>query len=159
MSVHLLRSVLQISPALQLQLYDLLFGRYPICDYHNTASSISEDRVPLLVSTSEDESPPTFSVGRRGKLSTMASKDVAQTSAIETQRSTGFWNGTGEVYAPDRLEGTGDKTADMEMRAPAGEDGVNAEVLEHALEALEGKKKVWYAYLLTKDFWLVMLIG
>ncbi|CZS93774.1 hypothetical protein WAI453_001217 [Rhynchosporium graminicola] len=36
---------------------------------------------------------------------------------------------------------------------------VSPEVLANALETLEGKKKSWYSYLLTKDFWIVLLIG
>lgn len=36
---------------------------------------------------------------------------------------------------------------------------VDEAVLEQGIHALEGKKKAWYAYLLTKDFWIVLLIG
>lgn len=52
----------------------------------------------------------------------------------------------------------------MEMRAESqdgtAEDGdVPPEVLYQGIEALEGKGKVWYAYLMTRDFWLVLVIG
>lgn len=36
---------------------------------------------------------------------------------------------------------------------------VDAEILEHAIENLEAKKKVWWAYLLTRDFWIIILLG
>lgn len=89
----------------------------------------------------------------------MADKNVeTKTTAIETQRDVG--NGNGESYkGSDGLKGVGEESGSMEMHAQVGEDGVDPEVLEHAIEALEGKKKAWYAYLLTRDFWLVLLIG
>lgn len=61
----------------------------------------------------------------------------------------------GESYkANDGLEGSGS----MEMRGERGEE-VDAEVLEQGIEALESRGKKWYAYLLTRDFWLVLAIG
>jgi len=39
------------------------------------------------------------------------------------------------------------------------DQNVNPEVLEHAMEALEGQKKAWYTYLTTRDFWIVLLLG
>lgn len=45
------------------------------------------------------------------------------------------------------------------VRAVNGEDAVDEVVLEQALQALETKKTSWYAYLTTKDFWLVLAIG
>lgn len=36
---------------------------------------------------------------------------------------------------------------------------VDGEILEHAIENLEAKKKVWWAYLLTRDFWIIILLG
>ena len=88
----------------------------------------------------------------------MASKNVTKTTAIEMQRE--FDNGNVESYkSSDGLEGMGDESASMDMRAQVREDEVDVEILERGIEALEGKKKAWYAYLLTKDFWLVLLIG
>ena len=89
----------------------------------------------------------------------MASKNATMTSAIETQQDMGIGHVNGEYYKPsDGLEGTGDESGSMEMR-PQVTDDVDGEVLEQAIEALEGQKKAWYAYLLTRDFWLVLLIG
>jgi solute carrier family 35 protein F1/2 len=88
----------------------------------------------------------------------MTSKTATKTTAIETQRE--FDNGNGDSYkSSDGLEAIGEESGSMEMRAQAGEEEVDTEVLERGIEALEGKKKVWYAYLLTKDFWLVLFIG
>lgn len=90
----------------------------------------------------------------------MASKNATKTTAIETLHDIGIGNGTGESYkGSDGLEGAGEESGSMEMRTQVGEDGVDGETLERGIEALEGKKKAWYAYLLTKDFWLVLLIG
>ncbi|KAF4629293.1 hypothetical protein G7Y89_g8856 [Cudoniella acicularis] len=40
-----------------------------------------------------------------------------------------------------------------------GDENVNPEVLEYAIQALEGKKKHWYTYMTTADFWVVLAIG
>jgi solute carrier family 35 protein F1/2 len=40
-----------------------------------------------------------------------------------------------------------------------GEETVNEAVLEQGIQALEGKRKAWYTYLTTKDFWIVVIIG
>jgi len=65
--------------------------------------------------------------------------------------------GPGESYkASDGLEGSGS----MEMRdSNENGEGVDEAVLEQGIEALEGRGKVWYAYLMTVDFWLVLAIG
>lgn len=48
----------------------------------------------------------------------------------------------------------------MEMRNEMGEEEeVDAVVLEQGIQALENKGRKWYAYLLTKDFWIVLAIG
>ncbi|TVY52706.1 putative solute carrier family 35 member, partial [Lachnellula suecica] len=48
----------------------------------------------------------------------------------------------------------------LELRNTDGSEGdVEPEVLEHGIEALESKGKVWYAYLKTRDFWIVLAIG
>lgn len=90
----------------------------------------------------------------------MAAKNATKTTAIETQQDMGIGHVNGETYkGSDGLEGMGEESGSMEMRAQTADDGVDGEVLEHAIEVLEGKKKAWYAYLLTRDFWLVLLIG
>jgi hypothetical protein len=38
-------------------------------------------------------------------------------------------------------------------------EGVERVELAHALQELEGKKKAWYAYLLTREFWAVLVLG
>jgi hypothetical protein len=38
-------------------------------------------------------------------------------------------------------------------------DGVERVELAQAINEIEGKKKAWYAYLTTRDFWIVLLIG
>lgn len=40
-----------------------------------------------------------------------------------------------------------------------GDDDMTPEILGQGLEALEGKKKAWYSYLTTRDFWIVLAIG
>jgi hypothetical protein len=76
--------------------------------------------------------------------------------------------GNGESYhkSSDGLEADGSPVEvigsnGMEMTGQrvANEDYVNPEVLEHSIQALENKKTAWWAYLTTRDFWLVLLIG
>ncbi|KAK0101352.1 hypothetical protein ONS95_006527 [Cadophora gregata] len=69
----------------------------------------------------------------------------------------------GETYrkSSDGLETNAQPVSSLDINGErrVDDDDVNPEVLEHALESLEGKKKSWYSYLLTKDFWIVLLIG
>jgi len=91
---------------------------------------------------------------------TMASKTTeVKTSAVETHE-----RHVGDSYkSSDGLEGNGDGSGSIEMvgeRGVVGDgDEVDPEVLEHAIEALEKKKTAWYAYLTTRDFWIVLMIG
>lgn len=84
-----------------------------------------------------------------GESSAMAAKATGIESIHEV--------GPGESYkASDGLEGVGGGSGSMEMR---GENVVDEAVLEQGIEALEGRGKKWYAYLMTRDFWLVLVIG
>jgi len=70
--------------------------------------------------------------------------------------------GNGESYrkSGDGLEGNGSGSVEMTGQRVVTNGGeVDPEVLEHAIQALENKKTTWWAYLTTKDFWLVLLIG
>ena len=69
-------------------------------------------------------------------------------------------NGEGYRKSGDGLEGNGSGSVEMTgQRAVTNAGEVDPEVLEHAIQALENKKTAWWAYLTTKDFWLVLLIG
>jgi solute carrier family 35 protein F1/2 len=61
------------------------------------------------------------------------------------------------------LDGNGNGSGSLEMTGQRGvtatDEEVDPEILEHALQALENKKTAWWAYLTTRDFWLVLLIG
>ncbi|RKF61227.1 putative solute carrier family 35 member [Erysiphe neolycopersici] len=48
-------------------------------------------------------------------------------------------------------------TNDASAIVPIGE--ISPEIVERGLEALENTKKKWYAYLKTRDFWLVLALG
>ncbi|KAL2074262.1 hypothetical protein VTL71DRAFT_8040 [Oculimacula yallundae] len=69
----------------------------------------------------------------------------------------------GETYrkSSDGLENSAQVSNNVEVdeERRVEDHEVNPEVLEHALEQLEGQKKAWYSYLLTKDFWIVLAIG
>lgn len=70
--------------------------------------------------------------------------------------------GNGESYrkSSDGLEGNGSGSVEVTgQRGVTNAEDVDPEVLEHAIQALENKKTAWWAYLTTKDFWLVLLIG
>lgn len=57
------------------------------------------------------------------------------------------------------VEVIGSNGMEMSEHRVTNEDDVNPEVLEHSLQVLENKKTAWWAYLTTRDFWLVLLIG
>lgn len=83
----------------------------------------------------------------------------AKTTAIETHATP-----IGEYHKPsDGLHRNGESSRSIEMNTGVhgvnGEEGVDGTVLEHAIVAIEGKNKKWYAYLLTRDFWFVLLLG
>ncbi len=88
----------------------------------------------------------------------MTSKDTeTKTTAVETHAID-----NGEFYRKsDGMEGNGESSNSMTAgrRVNGLDEEVDGEVLEHAIEALESKRTAWYAYLVTKDFWLVLLIG
>ena len=71
---------------------------------------------------------------RSGEMSSKAD-EVVQTTAV----------GNGEGSA-----------SQYEMHASEGAEQVE---IAHALDEIEGKKKVWYAYLLTWEFWFVLALG
>lgn len=87
----------------------------------------------------------------------MATKTTAgvKTSAIEAHETPieGY-------YKPQHNgEGSGSIELNPGHRSVHGEENVGGEILEHAIEVLEEKKSSWYAYLLTRDFWIVLVIG
>jgi hypothetical protein len=119
----------------------------------------SQQRKPLLVYTSDSEDEDII-LPSGSKSSVMASKATGvKTSALETHE-----RHVGDSYkSSDGLEGNGDGSGSIEMVGEIGVNGngdeVDPEVLEHAIEALEKKKTAWYAYLTTRDFWIVLMIG
>jgi len=92
----------------------------------------------------------------------MASKNGSKTTAIEAHEIP-----IGESYrkSTDGLEvSNGEGSGSIEMIGNEGIRSIDDEVLdpiilEQAIEALEGKRTTWYAYFLTRDFWLVLAIG
>ena len=91
----------------------------------------------------------------------MASQNMAsKTTGVES-----YEVGNGQSYrkSGDGLEGNENGSGSVEMTAQrvATNDGddVDPEVLEHGIQALENKKTAWWAYLATRDFWVVLLIG
>lgn len=68
--------------------------------------------------------------------------------------------GLREAFKPDAaLTVSQDRIDSTEVGDRENHDNVSPEVLEHGIEAIEGKKSAWYAYLTTRDFWLVLTIG
>ncbi|KAI9649288.1 hypothetical protein NHQ30_001860 [Ciborinia camelliae] len=67
---------------------------------------------------------------------------------------------TGERHIRSSDGAAPDESANFEMNGSgATESEVHGEGLEHAIENLEGKKKAWWGYLLTRDFWIILLLG
>jgi solute carrier family 35, member F1/2 len=88
----------------------------------------------------------------------MADKHLAtKVTGVET-----YAVGNGDSYrkSSDGLEVAGSDGIEIAgQRVGTNTDEVDPEVLEHAIQALENKKTAWWAYLTTRDFWLVLLIG
>lgn len=92
----------------------------------------------------------------------MASTDTDMKTAIETQDHS--LGNEASLRSSGRLEGNehgndSNGVSDSELRPAGGEGAVDGVVLEQAIETLEAKKTTWWAYLATKEFWLVLLIG
>jgi solute carrier family 35 protein F1/2 len=96
----------------------------------------------------------------------MASKGAEiKTSAIETH-TTAIGNGASYGKSTDDFGVTGSRSGsgngvgveeinEMDMAGPVP-SGVE---LATALQKIEGRKTQWYAYLTTKDFWIVIILG
>jgi len=121
----------------------------------NTAQYISqeEEATRLLAHTfpsdTESENEEDMSTTTAGKKTGVETNIRSTANEINYHKSS------------DGLEGNGGNGS-IKMRADAnsfsGEE-VDGEALEQAIEAIEGKKKKWYAYLTTREFWLVLFIG
>lgn len=58
----------------------------------------------------------------------------------------------------DLREGSNELSSE-EPRATGSEEAIDGVALERAIDALESRKTKWWAYLATRDFWIVLLIG
>jgi solute carrier family 35 protein F1/2 len=47
----------------------------------------------------------------------------------------------------------------LDGRGASNDSSTDPEVLGQAIGALENKKTSWFAYLTTKEFWIVLAIG
>lgn len=90
-------------------------------------------------------------------------KETTATSALETNESspTSYYQKSADASNEEIPQNAGHATTDsVSGRYEMGngdEDG--EENLGEAIEAIEAKKKVWYAYLTTWDFWIVVILG
>ncbi len=96
----------------------------------------------------------------------MASKGAdIKTSAVETQ-TTAMRNGASYgksdeyfgITGPGSGSGNGVGVAEINEMDMA-EPGPSSVELAAALQKIEGRKTKWYAYLMTKDFWIVIILG
>jgi solute carrier family 35, member F1/2 len=96
----------------------------------------------------------------------MASKGAEiKTSAVETH-TISIGNGANYRKSEDDFGITGSRSGsgngvgveeinEMDIDGPAP----SRVELANALEKIEGRKTKWYAYLMTKDFWIVIVLG
>lgn len=86
----------------------------------------------------------------------MSSKEESRTTAVEAPGHT-----VGEFYnkTSDGLEPTGSGSQDAPGSYEMGNAPAERVELAHAIAEIESKKKAWYAYLLTRDFWIVLVLG
>jgi len=113
--------------------------------------------VPLLVNNSDDEDDQGVDRG------TMDLKGATtKTSAIETHE---VQIGSSYRNQPDGYYGAKDGPSGAQAPEVVGDyemtngGGIDREDLGHAIEVIESKKTKWYAYLLTRDFYAVLVLG
>jgi solute carrier family 35 protein F1/2 len=77
----------------------------------------------------------------------------AKTTAIEThdrkldgEENNGLGDGSNEVSVEEPIAG-------------GSGEAVDEVALGRAIDALESKKTKWWAYMATRDFWIVLLLG
>jgi hypothetical protein len=85
--------------------------------------------------------------------------DGAKTTGVETHVSSVGVERHLKSSDGAGASGQGNGTFELAGNGSSAGEGVDGEVLEQAIEALEGKKKSWWAYLLTREFWFVLLLG
>lgn len=88
----------------------------------------------------------------------MSSKmdDGAKATGVETNINS--LGGERHTKSSDGTAAAGSGSFEMADDRATG-DQIDGEILEHAIENLESKKKAWWAYLLTRDFWMVLILG
>ena len=81
---------------------------------------------------------------------------MAKATGVEAHAHT-----VGESYkAADEGHVVSDGSNSMEMRGDrGGDDYADADVVAAGIEALEKKRTHWYSYVMTRDFWIVLIIG
>jgi hypothetical protein len=100
------------------------------------------------------------SIVRERQIGAMASKGAEiKTSAVETH-TTVIGNGASYGKSDDDfgLSGSGFGSGNGVGVEDPGRVASRAE-LAIALQKIEGRKTKWYAYLTTKDFWIVIVLG
>lgn len=140
----------------------LLFQRLQI---HSKTATSDESSIPLLVhdnySIFDSDEELALNFGEGNGIEMASVKETSVTSAVETSQETssGYYhksadeeihNVDGDHVAPGSAGGP------YEMRHTEDE---SPEELDEVIEAIESKKKVWYAYLTTWDFWIVVILG
>lgn len=103
----------------------------------------------------EGEDQLEFDIERVGKdnMSSKMGNDV-KVAGVET--NVNALEGDRHTKSSDGAQGSG--SFGMASDRAAGNQ-VDGEVLEHAIENLETKNQKWWAYLLTRDFWIILVLG
>ncbi|PBP16650.1 solute carrier protein [Diplocarpon rosae] len=88
-----------------------------------------------------------------------SSYDALKTTAVETQARAHM--GESHRKSTDSSEGNTLETRNLQIgrEERVRDDDIAPEILGQGLEALEGKKKAWYSYFTTRDFWIVLALG
>lgn len=80
---------------------------------------------------------------------TMASRETAQSSAVEVAE---YYDGKEAVIEVNQSKNSSD-APEVHVSQDESRD------LDFAIQQLEAKKKHWYSYMLTKEFWIVLALG
>lgn len=110
--------------------------------------------------TFDSDEDSNFDLGEGNAIEMAALKDTAVTSAVEAHETSSSSYYHKSADNEDIHDNNGNAATDgMSGRYEMDDNNENAgEDLAPVIEAIESKKKVWYAYLTTWDFWIVVIL-
>lgn len=101
-----------------------------------------------------------FDLGEGNGIKMSAMKETAVSSAVEGhETSSSYYDKSADDGLHHNRHGNTDTDNTSERYEIDNNNEDGGENLAPVIEAIESKKKVWYAYLTTWDFWFVIILG